>query len=139
MEYIYIVTEGCYSDYRVICSFDKEEDANKYAEIFGCDVEKIEHNSFDASNIPDGYKSYVCQMNISGDTGRVRRYTPDGKNFLCDKHRMNPFANFYLLARDETHCIKIANEIRTMLIASGVWKTSNDVFEFGKGFTVITE
>ena len=140
MAKVFLVTDGDYSDYRVISAFSKEEDANRYAEMIGAGVEFFELDKINLNNIPDGYKFWECTMLKNGDVkGCCKTEPPDDDRGLCRKTKYYDSITCSVLAVDDVHAIKITNEIRTRIIASGIWENQYSEFKIGKQFTLIKE
>ena len=121
MTTVYLVTDGSYSDYRVLGVYSTEEKAKSAVELFHAqnDIEEFEIDAIPEH--PPGMLAWSVVMEANGDTRLVRRESP-----LED--RWAPYGDgraciFYLWAKDEEHALKIANERRTSLIALGEWTT----------------
>jgi hypothetical protein len=120
---VYVVTHGSYSDYAIDAVFDNKTDADEYAAQINSDVEEWDLNpEFLYEN---GSRAYNVMINRDGDS--EVRYGGYGTNRFSYRKGMelgkNDFiADFTIRCRgDEKHAVKIANERRLMLIASGDW------------------
>lgn len=144
---IYIVTQGEYSDYQIVCVFDDKEIAARYAEPFGCGVaiEEYTLNEYadqaQSGRFPfsvhvwkdgDGARAYPVNQRDEvawsiGRTSKPTTYQEEGMG----RHRFVPgdlveVLRGVVMARDEAHAIKIANERRTQLLATGEWDRLRD-------------
>lgn len=139
---VYVVEEGCYSDSWVIGVFSDiktaKEYEEKYQDIYWSEHEIDEHpDTKSLSTIRDknGLIPYAVFMFRDGELLNIRmdHYTPlirgegdhnkfDRKEFWeTDKKFYKTYLETHVLARNEKHAIKIANDRRTMLIANGEW------------------
>lgn len=130
MSTIYVVTQGDYSDYHICGVYSTEENATRAAELFSranqaCDVEEYELDIL--SDCPNGMLPYIVLMEQNGNAAadRIsaaqvpREWKPFGDGLrVC----------FEMYACSETHAIKIANERRLQLIASGEWTTDREAW-----------
>lgn len=144
-ETIYIVAHGAYSDYRVVAVFDTKEMAEEYRAWHKLDwLEEFPLNPT-LPQMRSGYNLYRVTMWRNGDTragngdthaGAEPVHEPAGSEdktnltFQCVSGTCDgtETKTWYLLgdvlARDEQHAVKIANEKRTQLIAEGKWPLS---------------
>lgn len=118
---VYLVTEGCYSDYHVIGVTTDESKAKENAERFSADVEEYDTDAFD--KIPKGYAPYVCYKDVHDNT--FKAYI----NTFIDHTVYNSFsfdrfgnATIYVVAKDNDHAVKVASE----LYAQYVWERDLD-------------
>ena len=132
MTKIYAVSRGCYSDYRVVALFSTESDAKLFVERHPDqfnewnDVEVYELDS-NVEKLREGFSHFFVQMRRDGSTiacridTSIRDRAPTA--FSGDPSRpQTQWFNWYGLARDTAHAVKIANEHRLMLIAQEVPK-----------------
>jgi hypothetical protein len=126
----FVVTDGCYSDYRIlsVCSTREiaEETVKKlgYGGIETWELDRI-------YNIPPGYECWSVAMRRDGALSDIWAINPySNKRSLVDpfywscvknKSRGAFIAMHGVLATDATHAIKIANEYRVRLIANNEW------------------
>jgi hypothetical protein len=118
---VYLVTEGCYSDYRVLGIYSTRELAEEAKDLFQAD--DIDEMALDdMRGRPPGRLPYLVQMYKDGDC-RVSRAA--GYEFLerWAPVYMGNWVEMKIWATDEKHAAKIANERRAALIASGEWTT----------------
>lgn len=136
MEKVYVVTNGEYSDFHIEAIFTTREKA----EAFLNSREKgdydnwemyeypIDYPDFIADKIANGYRLFKVVMDRDGDTISIGegnysdleyefRY---GIDWNWHSGRTKFSANVF--ARNEQHAVKIANERRVQLIASGEWQ-----------------
>ena len=137
MTKVYMVTDGCYSDYRVLGIYSTKARAAEAQELYaaGNEVDEIEMDV--VPEHPRGCLAWVVQMDRNGGTSRVER-----KN--CDEHRASvSVSKFYdasapvmtarLWAEDADHAVKVANEWRSRLVANNLWINGRH-YEPGKDF-----
>ena len=124
MSKVYLVTDGDYSDYRVLGAFSSREKA-EHAKLLYAANNNIEEYELDAvPESPPGLFAYVVLMEISGDVNRMWQESVVGfksKWHPGDLYGSAPVAWFRIWARDEQHAVKIANEWRAQIIAMGLW------------------
>lgn len=130
---LYLVTDGDYSDYHLCCVCSSKQKAD-HAKKFYAAQNDIEEYELDAlPDHPDGMFWYSVRMDRDGDTRSVKieagnhahedEWSPYGDNeTVC----------FYMWATDEKHAVKVANERRAMLVASGQWTTDWHQWRFQK-------
>lgn len=127
---IYAVSQGCYSDYRVVALFSTEADAKLFIERHPdrwADWNDIETYDLDSGveKMRKGFSYFMVQMKRDGATTNVQTQPtsigakPDEKfresrGTVIDQQ----WFNWYGWARDSVHAIKIANEHRTKLAAA---------------------
>ena len=125
---IYIVTSGEYSDYDICAAFTDKELAEKYAKTFNnrYDEHRVETyplNIF-SKELKEGYKPYFLRMTKEGVCTEIEikdnSYGFDSENLQYGFDiQMN--LHISIMAKDEQHAIKIANEKRVQLIANNKW------------------
>ena len=132
---IYAVSDGSYSDYGVIAIFEDEQKAEAFRKWHGhgC-VEEFPLNP-DLPAMRPGWNLYQFSMNRSGDTEHMQLlHEPASTEHKTeiDYYPMHYYMESHLwcvvVARDELHAVKIANEKRIQLIAANKWepKEAND-------------
>lgn len=134
---VYVVTSGSYSDYRIEAVFFEKDVAEAYAEKNngGSSYDECRVEEWPVGNEPDyrgdRRKVFCVWMDREGNTRRV--LTPAEHLAAAEQSENNdrcsePFEleqlDFYMLANDEEHAVKIANERRIRLIEKGVWLPS---------------
>ena len=130
---VYIVTKGAYSDYQIVGVFSTEKLAQDFIDKsqYDTDVDyeylaKIETYPLDNTN-EWGYLTTVF-MNYDGDSdthGPAFCHLPEaqvGHGLVKWPMLGRPYLSASLLADSKERAVKIANEIRTGLIASGEWE-----------------
>ena len=127
MTTIYVVTQGEYSDYRIVAVYDTKDAAEYHMEHLtgeyydDVNVEEYELNPRGAF-LKGGLRPFRITMTREGNTSHIEKcgveYASNGHVNL-DPHGSN--GRFCVLARNEQHAVKIANERRTRLIADGIW------------------
>jgi len=125
---VYIITAGEYSDYHICAVFSTREQAEAALPIFtsNYDYEWPEINEWkvdDISRYPPGFLPFTITMDNEGNTEQVERISATSFEHLLNGV-MLPGSRclFRIWARDEEHAVKIANEKRAQMIASGEWK-----------------
>ena len=124
---VYLVTDGSYSDYHLCCVCSSKEKAD-HAKKFYAATNDIEEYELDAlPDHPQGMFWYSVRMDRNGDTHAVE--IENGDYTHADEWRPygdNETVSFDMWATDEKHAVKIANERRAMIVASGEWTTNWD-------------
>lgn len=125
MSNIYIITRGDYSSYRILCATtDKKIAKAILAKSGGARMETYEEPTIDDFNKLKSHDRYVVIMDKNGNTKSTTMSNDEYKFALY---------NEYAIWRDETlcvttwatnalHAIKIANELRTQLLAAQRYK-----------------
>lgn len=130
MKTIYVVTAGEYSEYRVCGIFSTRENAEKYMRAFPKpgyssynDIEEYELDQY-IREIDRGLLPFWIRMYRDGEVIEVRQEDFFGNN--KEVHWMTggywgpkqPWANFYVWAKNREAAIKIANERRIKDLAT---------------------
>ena len=137
MTKVYMVTDGWYSDYRVLGIYSTKARAEKAKEIYaaGNEVDEIEMDV--TPEHPRGCLAWVVEMNRNGDADRVERENCDGHRVTCYIYipwrGESTSMRAYLWAKDADHAVKVANEWRTRIIANNLWINGRH-YEPGKDF-----
>jgi hypothetical protein len=117
---VYIVTAGDYSDYHIEAVYLDKKTADRIAEIAMGDVEEWPIDV--PPEYPVGLLPWTVVMNRNGDTKLAHRTTPSDDEWAPYSSVENSgFVSYQMWAADEKHAVKIANERRVQLIASGEW------------------
>lgn len=117
---VYVVSEGEYSDFRVVAIFDDKDRAGLFKAAIKSENDISEYELNEPSFAP-GYESFIVEMSENGNVVRVERFggIADG---VFDFYRRDPRIGIVnCWARDAEHAVKIANEKRAMLIAENRW------------------
>ena len=125
MTKVYLVTDGWYSDYRVLGVYSTKARADKARELFnaGNDVDPIEIDA--TPERPRGMLKWVVMMDRNGNTEDVKRESCE-----VDRTQVRVYLPWkaevvlmsaHIWAKDEAHAVKIANEWRTRIIANNLW------------------
>jgi hypothetical protein len=128
MTTIYLVTEGDYSKYHICAAFSTKVLAQDYTDKF--DGDNIEEYELDPSTptFQDGMNVYMVFMKKNGDSDSAEYFetlngiVPESHVKFNDSYYKDGILINYVLARDKMHAVKITNEKRAQLIASGEWK-----------------
>lgn len=123
MNMVYVVTDGHYSDYRVVGICSTLEKANRLRELYNCKNDIKEMALDDLPDVPPGLYAFVVVMDQDGNVRYSRR---EGCDVMQNNWKWAPYCDgknvaFYVWARDDRHAIKIANEQRIQLIANNQW------------------
>jgi len=131
---VWALEDGDYSDYHVIGVFSSEANAKLAAIQFGGSVVEWPLDPA-VDEINAGLSTFIVWMHRDGyvercETWQPSPYHPNGEMMLWRRsqapaYRGTPKAidiiNATVWARDENHAVKIVNEHRSQLIASGEW------------------
>jgi hypothetical protein len=131
---IYVITQGEYSDYHIVCVFDDENMAQAYVDKFKFEeyyLEKYELNS-EAGRLENPlipYKIFIDKDGVvDGDRGVHEGVMLDDDDMIdfftdsswyIDKRPTRLIIRCY--AKDIDHAVKIANERRIQYIALNIW------------------
>jgi hypothetical protein len=125
---IYVVTSGCYSDYRIDGVFDDlklaEEFREKYSEKYYNEKNEIEVYNLNPTDKNDSEVEYFyVEMYKSGDVRKCEKQS----SYIYNSLSLECFTTdhkvivFQIQADDEQHAIKICNERRARIIANNKW------------------
>lgn len=137
-ERVYIVTHGSYSDYKVYGVFSTEDKAEEFRVAFGFDdVEEYALDPPQGTYAKQGRRAYQVVMLKDGSTERVGDATLSGRAIalgptsatLSRDSSLEVALSVLTWATDEGHAVKIANEIRTRILAEGRWPCGRDTPE----------
>lgn len=124
MATMYLVTDGCYSDYRVLGVYDSMELAARAKEIFNADNDVEEHELNAVPDVPPGLLAWRVRIQKDGTAVAQRDSAP-----INADERMVPYSSgspqgmvTSCYATDEKHAVKIANERRIAALAIGTWE-----------------
>ena len=132
---LYMVTIGCYSDYRVCGIYSTKELADEAVKCWTTqyDTAEIEEQVLDElPDHPPGLYPYKVTMAQDGSNKTVRtsisldlQADSVDKEFKTHNGRYTYVTTgcycFYMFAEDEVHAVKIANERRVQIIANNQW------------------
>lgn len=127
---IYLVTQGNYSAYHIVGAFSTQAKAKAFTKRFYVDREydayfdnyRIEAYGIDALE-PDARKDTIWVSLAMGRDGRTWSVStgPDVSHKPMRELYRNDRLIVTVEAKDVKHAVKIANEIRTQMIANGEW------------------
>ena len=127
---IYLVSQGDYSDYHIVGAFSTHKKAKAFVDRFTVDREydayfknyRIASYDIDALE-PAARKDMIWVHLVMGRDGRTWNVTtgPDVPNKPMRELYRNDRLMVTVEAKDVAHAVKIANEIRTRMIARGEW------------------
>jgi len=131
MDKVFVLTHGKYSDYGIVSVFSTEERLEAFKVAFPDynynDTEEYQVDPFEVE-VKAGYKYYRVVMERDGDSkvqpGSLRYDLGEMgvPGLVFYKGRTSKTLIMRVLARDEQHAVKIANEHRAQLIAGGEWE-----------------
>lgn len=131
---VYIVFDGCYSDTHVEAVFDNRQRAEAFAQTAcGLDGEVQEWEINEHRPIPKNKGFFKVTMDIDGNSQVEKedlvyykteetingRYNYKVFNRISDSTQKIKLLIMRVFAKDEKHAVKIVNEKRVQLIASG--------------------
>lgn len=123
MSKVYLVTDGWYSDYRVLGVYATMEKAEQAKLLYAADNDIEEYELDAVPDSPPGLVPFVVTITFSGGVEGVYResvvqFEP---RWYVTNWYSSPCGRFYMWARDEQHAVKIANEWRAQIAALGLW------------------
>lgn len=144
MSTIYLVSKGDYSEYHVLAVFDDKAKAERYAELERGYVEEYQLNP-EFREPPNGWFAWSVQMDRDGNGvyGVTRVYQMSASSSIDDVNfeygwqptrGVRPAVSFYVWGKDEEHAIKVANEKRVALVATGLWTTDWEEYKKLRGW-----
>lgn len=141
---IWVIEQGCYSDYRVVGVYSSKENAQMIADKINInesyDAAEVKKWTLDpmVSDINAGLKPFHITMDKSGNTERVGEGEIDSHSLGCclsvwkrsrapayKNRNISDAVHGFVWAKDEKHAIKITNEFRVHAIADGKMMTNN--------------
>ncbi len=124
---VYLVEIGCYSDRKVVGAYSRKDAAEalmaqiKHA-VDGCRIHEVD---LDRSGVVlAGYQPFDVRIERDGsaDVDRCISETDRGHAiFAPTAEDWGKTLRVICWANDEEHAVKIANEVRTRMIAEGTW------------------
>lgn len=129
---VILVTRGDYSDYHICAAFRDMKLAEAYANHLGGDVEEIEILDDIEPLLREGLFVFYISINREGNIPAepwelsVKEYDPKtvypNYTFYPDfKLPERRSMGATILAKDKTHAIKIAGEMRAQILAADEW------------------
>ena len=137
---IWVIEQGSYSDYRVVGVYSSKENADAIAELLNADDDSYERAEVaewpldpGANEMNQGMRQFNVFMLIDGEVESVEPY-PIIAFYLLGCHNIlkrSGMKNWngkadclhsIVWATDEKHAIKIVNEKRLQMRASGEWE-----------------
>jgi len=136
MTKIFVVTSGQYSDYGIAGIYSSKEKAEEAKKLFNADNGIAEWELDAVPKHEKGTYYWSVEMDKEGNTQNVELQDASHANKKWD---WSPYGDaekklvyFGVWAKDENHAVKIANEKRGMLIASGEWTSDWDEWRKGR-------
>jgi len=142
MDTVYLVTDGCYSDYRVLAAFSARKAAEEYRRALDSSYAEVEAFAVDIS--PSEWYGITVEMFRDGTVGGISEKSTQ-RPFALNGRRMPSVSQRYrgvrmpdgstpdgsprlelclihtVFTSDPEHAIKVTNELRTRLVAEGRW------------------
>lgn len=140
MNKVWIIEQGCYSDYRVVGIFSTSENAHKVCAWINAndpsDRAEVAERNLDpvVDDLNAGRSQWHVQMHRDGTTELVKPagsgYNLEDSGHVWDRPNAPAYKGkgfpalltYTVWALDESHAVKIVNERRIQMIASGEWK-----------------
>lgn len=123
MKTVYAVGCGCYSDYHIRCIFSTRELAEKYVEIINSKAEysmdKCEVEAYVLDEPQEEWVTTMVRMKKNGDVASTWESFYSGKGFAC--YDVDNNLVYGVATENKIKAIKVTNEIRTILLAHGVF------------------
>lgn len=118
---IFLVSEGRYSGYSILCAYTNKRMAEIRCKLQADSntVETVALNK--AVSHPPGHLLYQVLIGVDGMVYSCNQDDTFGSAVYLWTALTNNCACMYLWARNEEHAIKIANERRAIAIALGLW------------------
>ena len=122
---VYVVTDGEYSDYRILDVFDDRALAERYCDAHGIDASH-HIDTYTLNAVPDEVRQGLSSLLVRWDgekflAEKTTLSASDDEPYLPCQTRRDGVARDYgwttCWARDEEHAIKIATERRAMHLA----------------------
>ncbi|MDD5288335.1 MAG: hypothetical protein PHY28_04405 [Dehalococcoidales bacterium] len=114
---VYMVTDGCYSDFRVEALYSKKELADEHVRRLDSSDAAVEEMELDQP-IPD----VLINVSMAVDGTVINTYRDVGDQFGFNGYSfMNRTFNWKVKTDDRERAIKVANEKRAQIIAANAW------------------
>jgi hypothetical protein len=135
MKKIYIITEGSYSDYHIVGVAEDKESAEILMEKWRADdIGEFNINTIEDAKYIQNKKVFEVKMWKNGKSNVIIPLYKCQIDVHTNPHfvffggmlsgGIDVVMNLYCWADGEEHAVKIANEYRTRLIASGEWDSN---------------
>ena len=136
---VYLVSAGSYSDYSILAAYDNISDAQAFVAFHNEHGYSIVHDDARIETyllnpyrerVKRNLPAWIVFMGRSGESEVYQHDPTDDESMdLFQQCAGSPLAGQTRLrlitaAKDKEHAVKIANEKRTQLIASGKWPTN---------------
>lgn len=128
MKRVWVVTDGCYSDFHVVGVYSTKRKADRRVELLGPDGMATAYTLDQRVDTPPRMKAWRVTITYKGEI--YAAYPVDAEGFepqgLSVGYK-NRNAAVSMWARDKKHAIKIAAELRAQAIATGKWGVPEDL------------
>jgi hypothetical protein len=125
---IYMVTDGCYSDFRVEALYSKKELADEHVRRLDSGDASVEEMELDQP-IPD----ILINVSMAADGTVTNTYRDVGDKFGFARYSYrNRTFNWRVKTDDKERAIKVVNEKRAQIIAANVWRNNEATKEWFK-------
>ena len=131
---VYILTNGCYSDYHIVGAYSSKEAAQRWADhIIGSDDARVEEYDVDHDHgVPRGLfpftvlyvgmaKPFLGWKQVGWQEPRAlepQTLTPERQEWHPEESSVSAVGSIDVYAKDAKHALKIASEKRAQWIAS---------------------
>lgn len=131
VKYIFVITDGEYSDYQILGAATTEEGAKALAKVTGGSIEVFEDA---VPKLSGGLRRWIVIMRENGDVVTAQ----EGYATFQHNHFFT-FCNYdvqflgVVWARDSVHAVKIINERRILMLAHNCWgkdKRCAEIFDW---------
>jgi len=136
MKTIFVIEQGCYSDYHVVGVYSTRENAEKVLARISkkWDEPVIAEWALDPGivELNAGLRQYAVAMRKDGTVEACSRSSDDfvPESHTCEPRLAMPYGAHELRlyhtvwAKDDKHAVKIVNELRMQLLATDQWRQS---------------
>lgn len=126
MTTIYMLTSGCYSDYRVDGIYSAEELALKQKELLDWTGGDADIEEMELDELVGEAKGFHVAMFDNGDVDVVNPIIVNlvngkPKHSVCNRFGARLMLSNNVVTEDETVAVKVTNELRARLIAQNLW------------------
>lgn len=127
---VYVIEVGEYSDRHVVAVCSTKLEGDRINAFFNEDCNNMEEFVLDAfSVVPTGHVIVKTRMQKTGEVLKtdIESFDSYGQKALDHLFHIdrNDVLESCVFAKDEEHAVKITNEFRAFIIASGLWKNGN--------------
>jgi len=129
---VYLLTDGCYSDYHVVGVYSTKQAAEEVRVLIDSEDASVAECPLDELKpIPDGFSLWRVEMGRDGTVlaaEQLAERVAERPSFgVWERYERgvpvqdSAYLQGWVLARDQEHAIKITNEKRAQIIAENNW------------------